>query len=820
MVFAAVNPRERVAGTSFENVAEEVLNGLFCHYEPPVSEYAQHKAASNARLHPRRYSFSKVKKYQSILRTSRLFKKKQAMESRKKKAVTWRDEHNRKGIEGHVEGCAADNCDFLGFSRKDGLADSISPTRVSSLSKVPMNNRVPEPIIKHAPTSREVLKGAPSKKILYDDEGNPINDDIDTAGAKNFPLSSPRALPPAPTGLTQLRQMTKELDDDIYEPEDYDNPHSSVSSQDYSQLRNSTPRDDSRSDGSHGDDKITMARSQSPSPRPVPNHYDTPEQFEDRGRRRGLNRPATPYRRRGESGDETEIEDPENSILNQENNVRSTSASPSRRSEVFSDLTMDDAISGRNNYRPASPARTSEGVEIDMFQGRARPRSRSPSRYRDDRTSMKDENKVRESTSSRVVFNDMGKAAGREAIPHNNDERRHPEESRRRGSRDDREHEAPRLSKKSSRDDRRRHSLAELPKPEEQFDVGEPRKQSSRSRRTSEPLPAQSKSRKSSNENDGFQKLRKVPSQSALPIVETAFTSEDENVTTCKRDPTPRMSIEPGSVDGPLPPTPRRKDDDRRSSREGHDVRRPKQEENRLRSRRDFQRDSQDSNPTSDGTPSSDRSEFVEGPKNEESTYDWAYNALMKQFTPKSMATDDEIRAEVSSVGMESNTLRPVHYPPLQYPNPFLKKNQPTTIKEERAPDLRPASSDDSEPSSISNSTISSHERQPVKKAKPAGAVGLSASNISGSTKHGSSKSRKKKLKPTHTDIQPSNSSASTRTKKLWKGWRKAVGKVKAIVKDIDEQRIPPPFPNPHLQAEHPTLGKSTHQHRRKMPSS
>ena len=45
MATAAPQPNK---GVSLENVAEEVLNGLFCHYEPPTTEDSQRKAAEEA----------------------------------------------------------------------------------------------------------------------------------------------------------------------------------------------------------------------------------------------------------------------------------------------------------------------------------------------------------------------------------------------------------------------------------------------------------------------------------------------------------------------------------------------------------------------------------------------------------------------------------------------------------------------------------------------------------------------------------------------------------------------------------------------------
>jgi hypothetical protein len=43
-------------------------------------------------------------------------------------------------------------------------------------------------------------------------------------------------------------------------------------------------------------------------------------------------------------------------------------------------------------------------------------------------------------------------------------------------------------------------------------------------------------------------------------------------------------------------------------------------------------------------------------------------------------------------------------------------------------------------------------------------------------------------------EIVPASSSGSTKSKKLWRGWKKTMGMVKTIVQDIDEKRIPPPI--------------------------
>ena len=759
-MFAAIDPRRRAAGTPFENVAEEVLNGLFCHYEPPTSEYAQHKAATKAKMFPEKYNFSQVKKTQSILRTSRLFRKRQAVvEARKKKAVTWRDEKSRIGIESTVESCAVRSCGFLGLSRAgdEGLADSLSPTKAHSDSKE-TKNPIPEPILKPIPTSREPLKDGLPKKVLYDDEGNPISDENSVVGDENKnPIQG--TIPPAPTGLTQLRKMAKDLGEDVYEPDDYDQPVSKKVL-----VRSGTPRH-----SAGGDDKNALMRSLSPPSSTLPNHYDTPEQFEKKQNayRRISSRPGTPIRCRG-----TESE--ENSILDgvqKESDI----ISPSRRSDVFSDLTMDEALSGRNSYRyPASPAKTSEGIEVDMVKGRARPRSRSPSRYRDETSAGKKSS----------VYDDMG-----------NVERRSGDEG------------ISGIPRKSSYDDkkdkRRRHSMNAPPVVEGTIETIKPRKES-RSRRISEPLPVIPLSRL---EDDGFQQLNKVASRSAIPVVETGPSLQEDDAADLRRDPTPRMSSESAErgdenelARGPLPPTPRQKDGDRRSSHGTRDkdpthrlqrsIREGLQYDDERRTRISLSREARitagegyDTYPSDAPRPKSTTNGHAAP-----SMYDWKYKT--NPLSPTTVATDDEIRAEVSSVGMESNTLRPF----ANYHNPFIKEHpQPATINEESA--LR--TSDDADASTLSHSTGSSHEKQPHKKAK----------------------SRKEALtepvKPMprgEAPIEPvktSSGSGSTRTKKLWKGWKKAVGKVKQIVKDIDDQRIPNPELSAYaLQPTHPTLGR------------
>lgn len=762
-MFAAFNPRQRVTGTPLENVAEEVLNGLFCHYEPPTSEFAQHKAATKAKLHPERYSFSQVKKTQSILRTSRLFRKKQAIvEVPKKKAVTWRDEKNRKGLEGRVESCAVNNCGFLGLSSTggEGLADSMSPTMAKPGPSTKENkNHTPEPILKPTPTSREPLKEGPPKKVLYDDEGNPISEDNSIV-----PNENQGAVPAAPTGLSQLRKMARQLGDDVYEPDDYDQSENIRAP-----VRKATPRHTGNKD-----DPIELQRSSSPPSNMPPNHYDTPEQFEEReepSQGRMSSRPGTPYRQRA-NGKAAEYTHEESSIVDH-GERESKMISPSRRSDVFSDLTMDEALSGRSSFRyPASPAKTSEGVEVDVFKGRARPRSRSPSRYHDDKKASRGVTRDNESADKQsFVYDDMGNVERRSAI----------------------EEDISVLPKKISRDEkidkRRRHSLTEPPKVDETLDTSGPRKYS-RSRRISEPLPALSRSRK---KDDGFQQVRKVAERTTmLPVVETVHSPEEESAAR-RRDPTPRMSLELARGEenepankSPLPPTPRRKDEDHRYSHGSKQERRAKDEDPRSRLYRSIREGLQHEDERRANFSRSREARITEAeeylpppsaaPRPQPTTnghpapsmYDWTYKNVGNPLSPRTAATDDEIRAEVSSVGMESNTLRPMG----DYHNPFFKASQ-STIKEDKV---------EADASTLSHSTGSSHEKQPHTKARSRG-------------------------EGYPEPVKTSTGSGSTRTKKLWKGWKKAVGKVKQIVKDIDEQRIPPPvLPGYSLQPVHPKL--------------
>jgi hypothetical protein len=166
-----------------------------------------------------------------------------------------------------------------------------------------------------------------------------------------------------------------------------------------------------------------------------------------------------------------------------------------------------------------------------------------------------------------------------------------------------------------------------------------------------------------------------------------------------------------------------------------------------------------------------------------------ARQELMRQFSPRSMATDDEIREEVSSVGMASDTLRPMYYP-----NPYRDGgNKEADGDDEPALDkASPKEESEHDPSTLTGSAGNSI----LSELSPA----LDDKYHSKNKNKNKSSSKKKKHNNHHHHHQHrdypqlnQSSSGSTRSKLLWKGWKKTVGKVKQIVKDIDENRLPAP---------------------------
>jgi len=196
---------------SIENTAEDLVNGLFCTYEPPTSKVQQYKAANAVRKNPTKYNI-RPSVPKSILKwkVKKNSKKSQATPSAAsvaptvttvdegrddanigaavgdKKSVTWRDQKGQKGrteIENKVVGIASKYCGGACNSGED-IADILSsPTGRSAQSFFPGGE--PE---------------MADKKVLYDDSGNPIQEDdltVDENGSY-FPSTPKDASAPTP----------------------------------------------------------------------------------------------------------------------------------------------------------------------------------------------------------------------------------------------------------------------------------------------------------------------------------------------------------------------------------------------------------------------------------------------------------------------------------------------------------------------------------------------------------------------------------------------------------------------------------------------
>lgn len=177
---------------SIENTAEDIVNGLFCTYEPPTSKVQQYKAANAVRKNPKKYNV-RPSVPKSILKwkVKKNSKKNQATPSAAsvaptvttvnegrddandgaavgdKKSVTWRDQKGQKGrteIENKVVGLAAKYCGGACNNGED-IADILSsPTGRTAQGFFPGGE--PE-------TPASMADG----KVLYDDSGNPIQED-------------------------------------------------------------------------------------------------------------------------------------------------------------------------------------------------------------------------------------------------------------------------------------------------------------------------------------------------------------------------------------------------------------------------------------------------------------------------------------------------------------------------------------------------------------------------------------------------------------------------------------------------------------------
>ena len=136
---------------------------------------------------------------------------------------------------------------------------------------------------------------------------------------------------------------------------------------------------------------------------------------------------------------------------------------------------------------------------------------------------------------------------------------------------------------------------------------------------------------------------------------------------------------------------------------------------------------------------------------------------LRKQFSPTSQNTDEEIREEVSSVGMESHTIRP------QYPNPFLAQGPPNPFLSVPPILEENPTSSDSDPSTLSSPPLDN------------GAATMTIDV------------KKEEMEKATNDLPASanNGSVGSSKKSFLGTLRKRIGKVKAIAKELDKKGIP-----------------------------
>jgi hypothetical protein len=312
MAFFAVQSnrqQEEHTGVTLEDVAEEVMNGLFCHYEPPTSDNALRKAAEQVRANPSGFSTEPLpmqrKRSKSILKPSRLLRR-----SRKhSRTVTWRDQGKTVAIptvmEEKVASCAinASHCDFLRRSTaedepepKNTLTENLeqnnkaaptktqeqdpiekfrekkSPKGANAPTTMPFNDNAPintkpfnapnTPKPFNAPNTPKPFNApntpkqsnVPPKKVLYDDEGNPILEDgsdenvpppspsLSVSGPSPVPGAAPQSFlldtmcgmvgdifgytitKSTPEQKDMGANMDMDMDVDVEEPENYDKP--------------------------------------------------------------------------------------------------------------------------------------------------------------------------------------------------------------------------------------------------------------------------------------------------------------------------------------------------------------------------------------------------------------------------------------------------------------------------------------------------------------------------------------------------------------------------------------------------------------------
>jgi len=252
------------AGGALENAAEEILNGIFCHYEPPTSTKAQKTAARAVHEYPTKFLYEE-QNTKPVLRKKKIgtpssqvseFESEADYETETeagdyddettigeelegtekfepgtpgKGGIKWRDEESKR-----VEETKANATKASSWSQYITLPcftvdikDDVIP---DSLEDIQDENDAPrEPTPKAVPTStRSALKRRDdAMKVLYDDEGNP-----------NTTPKSPGSI----RGHAFFRNVTNSpRTPGMYEPKDYNKP-STPKAKPFQMHRDYTPR--------------------------------------------------------------------------------------------------------------------------------------------------------------------------------------------------------------------------------------------------------------------------------------------------------------------------------------------------------------------------------------------------------------------------------------------------------------------------------------------------------------------------------------------------------------------------------------------------
>jgi hypothetical protein len=182
--------------------------------------------------------------------------------------------------------------------------------------------------------------------------------------------------------------------------------------------------------------------------------------------------------------------------------------------------------------------------------------------------------------------------------------------------------------------------------------------------------------------------------------------------------------------------------------------------------------------------------------------------ALARTLSPKSISTEDEIREEVSSVGMESSTLRPSYLNPfLAIPPPVIEDQEdiqtdsdPSTLTSPPDPAIQRGSTPlELKPSHSSNETAPSGRSRKSGKSGKSGKSEKSSIRSESRSEMMSRHERESGQKEIRYQAQSrkekagkeggGSSSSSKKKKGIWNGFAKKIGMVKAIAKEIDAQR-------------------------------